>query len=144
MLNAVLKYPWTRGTDGDKKKKWGAYDSELEDFQWAREGLQCPERKTLEAELMDFADDIAYSVYDIEDFYRAGMIPLDRLAVRSDEPNEPTPEMNEFFKGVSERWERLGKTVPDEGPFRKHSSVSLNIFQLCRTHGRSERTCQSA
>lgn len=136
VLNAVLKYPWPRGTKGEKAKKWGTYPSELKDFRWARNGLKCAGRRTLEAELMDFADDIAYSVYDIEDFYRAGMIPLDRLAVTSD---EPTPEMNEFFKGVSERWKRQGKKAADE-PFRKAFLVLSRYFPVVPYSGkRSDR-----
>jgi dGTPase len=114
--------------------------SELDDFNWARTGLKCPRRQTLEAELMDFADDIAYSVYDIEDFYRAGMIPLDRLAVTSDKPNEPTPEMNDFFNGVSDRWKRLGKTVADEKPYRKAFLSLSKYFPVVPYSGkRSER-----
>jgi dGTPase len=140
VLNAVLKYPWKRGTQGEKAKKWGAYASESDDFNWARAGLKCPSRRTLEAELMDFADDIAYSVYDIEDFYRAGMIPLDRLAVASDKPNEPAPETSDFFDGVSARWKRLGKTVPDEKPYRKAFLGLSKYFPVVPYSGkRSER-----
>jgi dGTPase len=30
---------------------------------------------------MDWADDIAYAIHDLEDFYKAGLIPLDRLTL---------------------------------------------------------------
>ena len=83
-LNALLKYPWLRGTAGQQEHKWGAYSSEQEEFHWAR-ALGPPNAKSPEAELMDWADDVAYSVHDIDDFYRAGMIPLDRLLTDSDE-----------------------------------------------------------
>ena len=84
-LNAILKYPWLRGTGGGlRERKWGAYSSESEEFEWARE-LGPADAKSPEAELMDWADDIAYSVHDIYDFYRAGLIPLDRLLTNSDE-----------------------------------------------------------
>lgn len=80
-LNAILKYPWLRETDGHRARKWGAYASEADDFAWARAGA-CPvlDGKTVEAALMDWADDITYAVHDVEDFFRAGLIPLDRLA----------------------------------------------------------------
>jgi dGTPase len=77
-LCALLKYPWKRSPKGKKKRKWGAYESESEEFEWARDGLK-EDCRTLEAELMDWADDIAYSVHDMEDFFRSGRIPLHLL-----------------------------------------------------------------
>jgi dGTPase len=74
-LAATLKYPWLRDHADDKKSgKWSAYSSELVDFKWARE-FHVHDFKTAEAELMDWADDIAYSVHDLEDFHRVGIIP---------------------------------------------------------------------
>jgi dGTPase len=81
VLNALLKYPWLRGENARRPTKWGAYRSELEDFLWARElSSDAPHQRCLEADLMDWADDVAYAVHDMSDFYRAGLIPLDRLA----------------------------------------------------------------
>src|SRR6185369_6533256 len=75
-LNAILKYPWKRGTGGDRReKKWSVYETEDREFDFARDFdfLQPGDnRKSAEAEIMDWADDIAYSVHDIEDFYRVG------------------------------------------------------------------------
>lgn len=86
-LNAVLKYPWRRGENLKRKEKdkWGAYDSDKELFDWARK--LNPDRfvKSNEAELMDWSDDVTYSVHDVDDFYRAGVIPLDRLVVDAEE-----------------------------------------------------------
>lgn len=83
-LNALLKYPWRRNeAPAGKEQKWGAYDSELAEFEWSRKGLPSKERTT-EAELMDWADDVTYAVHDLEDFYRVGLIPLDRLTERDE------------------------------------------------------------
>jgi dGTPase len=80
-LNAILKYPWTRGASGKKQKKWGAYSTEKSEFDFARELMKGSEDiKSAEADLMDLADDITYAVHDVADFYRAGLIPLHRLA----------------------------------------------------------------
>ena len=76
-LNAILKYPWMRGTAGKKYRKWGAYQTEEDQFRFAR-ALNLPgdEHQSIEAAIMDWADDITYSVHDLEDFYRARLIPL--------------------------------------------------------------------
>lgn len=78
-LAATLKYPWLRDFDDKKKKnKWSAYKTEEAQFLWAREYCH-RDFKTAEAELMDWADDIAYSIHDLEDFHRVGVIPWDRI-----------------------------------------------------------------
>jgi dGTPase len=78
-LAACLKYPWFRKPGSpDRSKKWGAYKSEQDDFKFARE-LFNHSGKTAEAELMDWADDIAYSVHDLEDFHRCGVLPWHRI-----------------------------------------------------------------
>jgi dGTPase len=76
-LAACLKYSWFRDRDGHSRKttKWGAYRTDSEDFTFARFNIDDDESKTAEAELMDWADDIAYSVHDIEDFHRCNAIP---------------------------------------------------------------------
>jgi len=79
VLSACLKYPWLRDpNDASRSNKWGAYDSEKEDFEFAR-GLFSHSAKTAEADLMDWADDIAYSVHDLEDFHRCGVLPWHRI-----------------------------------------------------------------
>jgi len=103
-LNAMLKYPWYRGLHGIESKKWGAYRRENGAFEFAR-ALDAPGDRTLsvEAEIMTWADDIAYSIHDTEDFYRAGLIPLDRLATNQDE------ERDRFLEGVFDRWQSEGR-----------------------------------
>jgi len=88
-LRAILKYPWYRHTDGGKKQeKWGAYHSESEDFEFATSlGNPSDSLRSIEAEIMDWADDIAYAVHDVEDFYRADLVPLYRLKTDSKERN---------------------------------------------------------
>ena len=75
VLDASLKYPWT----GSGAGKYGAYAADAEIFGWIRRGA--PEhRSCLEAQVMDWADDVAYSVHDLEDGLHSGLITLARLA----------------------------------------------------------------
>lgn len=81
-LAGVLKYPWARAAKNvsKKNKKFGFYQDEASEFKHARAFLpKGDERQSLEASVMDWADDVSYAVHDIEDAFRARLIPLDRL-----------------------------------------------------------------
>ncbi|QGK69752.1 dNTP triphosphohydrolase [Allosaccharopolyspora coralli] len=96
---ALLKYPWTRWSRPDPhprhlpvpprgasepegaprtgSAKFSAYVTEIDDMQDCRapfaDRLQ-PWQQTVEASVMDTADDIAYAIHDLEDFHRVGIL----------------------------------------------------------------------
>jgi dGTPase len=96
---AMVKYPWTRlsfpdphprslpkpprgaaepaGEPGSGSSKFSAYVSDLDDLVQAREpfaGRIAEWQQTVEASVMDTADDIAYAIHDLEDFHRIGVL----------------------------------------------------------------------
>jgi dGTPase len=76
-LDAVCKYPWP--SSASAQGKFGVYAADLPAFRWLREGRPDGAR-CLEAQVMDWADDVAYSVHDVEDGVHSGFIRLVRLA----------------------------------------------------------------
>jgi dGTPase len=111
-LDGLLKYPWRhRDPDpspkGTRKRKWGYYQADSEAYEFARKytGGELPKQypvQSLEATLMDWADNVTYAVHDVDDFFRAGLVPLDRLA------DPLSDELREF--------ERLLKDAHDADP----------------------------
>ena len=103
-LDATIKYPWRpaltrcpgraerrprrsprpacRGRGPGGPQKFGYYADDGEVFAWIRDGAP-PGRTCLEAQVMDWADDVAYSVHDLEDGLYVGHITLPGLHDRS-------------------------------------------------------------
>jgi len=79
-LDAALKYPWARGEVS--REKWCFYPTEADEAARVRDGVPSERRwqRSVEAQVMDWADDVAYAVHDIEDFAQDGAIPLALLA----------------------------------------------------------------
>lgn len=75
-LDAACKYPWPQR---EGRRKFGVYPDDVAAFEWLREGAPIHQR-CLEAQVMDWSDDVAYSVHDVEDGILAGRIRLAELA----------------------------------------------------------------
>ena len=78
-LDAATKYPWARGDGPGGTAKFGVYADDLPVFAWFRSGAPARGR-SFEAEVMDWSDDVAYSVHDVEDAIASGV--LDPRALR--------------------------------------------------------------
>ena len=75
-LDAAVKYPLTRtNADGSVNRKYSAYDEDAAVLEWVREG-HVDGAPPMEAQVMDFSDDIAYSVHDVEDGIVSGRVSL--------------------------------------------------------------------
>ncbi len=95
-LDACCKYPWParEGT-----RKFGVYAEDLAAYRWLRAGRADGER-CLEAQVMDWADDVAYSVHDVEDGVHSRHILLADLDDDA-ERNALCEQASEFYSALS-------------------------------------------
>ena len=115
-LDAATKYPWLRGDVPGGK--YGAYADDVEVFAWLREGAPARTR-CLEAQIMDWADDIAYCVHDVEDAVHGGHLQLDRLDDPDDRAEVAKVAVERYLDpglgGVTGRGHRRARRAPAAG-----------------------------
>ena len=98
---------------------------------------------------MDWADDLTYAVHDVQDFFRAGLIPLHLLASRTSSPGgesiasdalkrfQNKLEELQYKKGTPEYTpEQLAAAVErilqDDGPVAPFGGTDIEISDLLR------------
>ena len=130
-LDAVTKYPWARDEDRWGTGKFGVYPDDLEVFGWYR-GDQPDGRRCLEAQTMDWSDDVAYSVHDVEDGVASGR--LDLRALRSTSEMAPVITMTrELYAGDLEEGElseALGRVLATGWIPRSHDGSRIDLAAL--------------
>ena len=97
-LDASCKYPWPRRA-GTRKFGYYADDAPVFDFLRAATPADQPERQCLEAQVMDWADDVAYSVHDVEDGFHLGLVRLEALLRDPDERDALCKDVAESYSG---------------------------------------------
>ena len=139
-LAAILKYPFVRKTPftAKKNRKFNAYRADEPAMKRVRSALlgvdADKEQQTLEASIMDLADDIAYAVHDLEDFFAAGAI--DARAVTRKLDDAIVGAKTEASTPPRKRWRRPGrreaakpvswdftKLTDPEDPFAKEAAA---------------------
>ncbi|MFI1733444.1 deoxyguanosinetriphosphate triphosphohydrolase [Streptomyces acidicola] len=122
-LDAATKYPWPRGAHPTEpaSRKFGVYEDDRPVFDWIRKGA--PEYRTcFEAQVMDWSDDVAYSVHDFEDGLHAGHIDPGALHAE--------PERQSVFAVA------LGRYVPaDTDPAELAEALDRLLGQEWWPHG---------
>ncbi|MBA2948912.1 deoxyguanosinetriphosphate triphosphohydrolase [Streptomyces himalayensis] len=122
-LDAATKYPWPRGAHpaDPASPKFGVYEDDRPVFDWIRKGAPGT-RACFEAQVMDWADDVAYSVHDVEDGLHAGHI--DPNCLHAD------PERREIFAVA------IGRYVPaDTDPEELAEALDRLLDQEWWPHG---------
>jgi dGTPase len=143
-LDYLLKYPWRHWPKdpmpgGKREKKWGYYKDDKKAFEFAREFWPAETKeerpeKSLGAEIMDWADDLTYAVHDVDDFFRAGLVPLERLRAPDD------AEIKTFRARLTE----LKEEDPDQFPPYEVDELVEKVREILSLYGPGERYSNTA
>ncbi|WP_336204592.1 deoxyguanosinetriphosphate triphosphohydrolase [Nonomuraea sp. LPB2021202275-12-8] len=141
-LDASMKYPWTC----ERSPKFGVYDDDLPVFAWIRDGA--PDgRVSFEAQVMDWADDVAYSVHDLEDALHSGHVTPEALQSPAERARVCEITRTWYAPGAdpAELEEVFAKLVADPLWPRRFEATLADLAGLkALTSGLIGRFCQAA
>jgi dGTPase len=119
-LDGVLKYKslWTEihSANGEPPLHHFLYDNQLSHLEWAMGGRGMPQEftpgaardklKSIECQVMDWADDTAYSLNDLSDSARAGFLNIEKIeawAERSGEAIGDGTALGDLLRAIRQR-----------------------------------------
>ncbi len=106
-LDAATKYPWARGEGPCGTTKFGVYADDRPAFDWFRNGALSG-RRCIEAQVMDWSDDVAYSVHDVEDAIASARLDPRVLHSPSEMTDVATLARTEYAPDLSDEQLLLG------------------------------------
>lgn len=118
-LEATVKYPTLRTVEGPGAGKWGVFPEDEAAAQWLWNSTKpWPAQRTFEADVMNWADDVAYAVHDVIDFFCARLIPL-QLYFPSyyNAEEQPPDEALALFQAIATRKQQYSAEVLQEAWF---------------------------
>ena len=135
-LASILKYdeiiPWIRATNATVRKGYYATEATLIESIKSSIAPDTPagKFKTIECSIMDLADDIAYSTYDLEDAFKSGFLsPLSMAAAPDETKHRIADVVNKKMKDYYPEDVYADEQLAIEGIDRIILSIFDAIFQ---------------
>lgn len=161
-LDAVIKYPWLRSEEKlvvggtDRMRKFGIYDTDCKAAEWILGDRMLAggedNVRPVEEQIMDWADDVTYATHDVEDFFNAGLIPLDKLTDfsrtsqmgRLSLDRQAPPSLHSFLDRVAERWAKKDEELDRDEAYQLFGDLE-NLYHsidpaLAERHDRASLT----
>ncbi|NUS73657.1 MAG: HD domain-containing protein [Corynebacteriales bacterium] len=132
-LDAAIKYPWFHNEKIGAK--FGVYRADRAAFEFVRQGVPVARQHTkcVEAQVMDWADDIAYSTHDFEDAILGGI--LDPLLLLDPKEQQRIIEKSRQHGGLTEQQAKLALArvlnVKPLAKLLKKCATEPTIAQAC-------------
>ena len=113
-IDSILKYSKCYSDvskNNEKISDWKFYyDDDESLIQWAKVGAPSIEDRSIECEIMEWADDIAYSTHDLEDGIKSQLISYDKLQQLEPEIKSDLEDNGEYDYDI---WEDVKKIIED-------------------------------